>query len=144
MTYESHSTEQTKKIAADFSKTLHGGEVIALIGDLGSGKTTFVQGIAEALGSTVRVKSPTFAIMHEYPVTHTLIKKIVHLDLYRFKQSVHLEALALEDEKNDHTVIFLEWPNMVDYLPAQPTQTITFTYKTENERTIEMKEISII
>ncbi|MFA6522097.1 MAG: tRNA (adenosine(37)-N6)-threonylcarbamoyltransferase complex ATPase subunit type 1 TsaE [Patescibacteria group bacterium] len=138
MIYESHSAEQTKKIAFDFAKTLHGGEVIELLGDLGAGKTTFVQGVAQALGTTARVKSPTFTIMHEYPVNHENIKKIVHLDLYRFKESVQLEALALEDEQGSDSVIFIEWPNTVEVLPVPTTQKIQFEWVGENERKIEI------
>ena len=78
-----HSSKETKSIATDFAKKLKGGEFIALIGELGSGKTTFVQGLAEALGSTTKVKSPTFTLMNVYPTEHQKIKQIVHVDFYR-------------------------------------------------------------
>ncbi|MDP2631953.1 MAG: tRNA (adenosine(37)-N6)-threonylcarbamoyltransferase complex ATPase subunit type 1 TsaE [Candidatus Uhrbacteria bacterium] len=108
------SDDETRKLAADFALQLKGGEVVELVGDLGSGKTTFVRGVAEALGSSVRVKSPTFTIMNEYPVNHKAIKKIVHLDLYRFTDPSQLQSLGLDEYKRDDTVVFIEWPDIFD------------------------------
>ena len=66
MKYISNSPEQTEKIAYDFAKTLSGGEVITLDGDLGAGKTAFVRGLASGLGIRDIVSSPTFTIVNEY------------------------------------------------------------------------------
>ena len=68
----SSSTQQTKKIAADLAQTLRGGEVIFLDGELGSGKTTFVQGLAEALGAKTGARSSSFTIMNIYPISQTI------------------------------------------------------------------------
>ena len=114
MQYVTLSAEQTKKIAADFAATLKGGEFVSLIGDLGAGKTTFVRGLVEALGGTVRVKSPTFTVMNEYPVDFGNIKRVVHIDFYRFNDPSELEALSLDDERRSDTVIVAEWPNAID------------------------------
>lgn len=83
-----------------------------LIGELGAGKTTFVRGIAEALGATARVKSPTFTVMNEYPVISPDIRRIVHMDLYRMTNPEHLSGLALEDVRDKETVLFIEWPDI--------------------------------
>lgn len=112
MHYTSHSPEDTQKIAADFALSLKGGEFIGLIGDLGAGKTTFVRGLVQALGGTVRVKSPTFTVMNEYPVNHGAIKRVVHIDFYRFTDPEELSALSLEDEQRPDTIILAEWPNV--------------------------------
>ncbi len=103
-----HSAEETKVIAANFVKSLKGGEFIALIGDLGSGKTTFVQGMAEALRSHAKVKSPTFTLMNIYPTDHPKVKQIVHIDYYRVP-TAH-DDLALEDYRRPDTIIVAEWP----------------------------------
>ena len=58
MKFTSHNAQETQAVAAEFAATLHGGETVVLIGDLGAGKTTFVQGLAAALGVTARVKEP--------------------------------------------------------------------------------------
>src|SRR5690242_8838831 len=63
-----NSFEETQKIGFDFAKTLQGGDVICLYGDLGSGKTTFVQGLAEGLGITQKIISPTFIIVRNYVI----------------------------------------------------------------------------
>ncbi len=107
-----HSAEETQQVAKDFAATLKGGEVISLIGDLGAGKTTFTRGLVEALGGTVRVKSPTFTVMNEYPVNAGSIKRVVHIDFYRFEGAEELPALSLEDERRPDTVILAEWPNV--------------------------------
>ena len=111
MEFTSHTPEETKKIATDFAYTLKGGELIFLQGDLGAGKTTFVQGLVEAFGYTEPVRSPTFALMHTYSIEHETIKRIVHLDLYRLKDQSELRAFGLEEFLDDpSTVVLVEWP----------------------------------
>lgn len=108
----SHSPEQTKQIAADFAKTLKGGEVILLEGDLGAGKTTFVQGLVGAFSHDREVRSPTFTIVNIYPVSQDRIKQIVHADFYRLKDSSELISLAMEEYLNTQTVLVVEWPDL--------------------------------
>ncbi|MFZ2681794.1 MAG: tRNA (adenosine(37)-N6)-threonylcarbamoyltransferase complex ATPase subunit type 1 TsaE [Patescibacteria group bacterium] len=138
MTYTSKSAEDTQKIAADFAKTLKGGEFISLIGDLGAGKTTFTRGLVEALGGTVRVKSPTFTIMNEYPVDFGNIKRVVHIDFYRFSDTSELEALSLEDERRPDTVILAEWPDALFGYELKSNLLVRLYLITMNERKIEI------
>jgi len=98
------SAEETRALGTEFARTLSGGDVVLLVGELGAGKTTFVQGMARALGVTAGVRSPTFAILHRYRGTPDL----VHVDLYREHDEVALEDLALEE--GDRAVIVVEWP----------------------------------
>lgn len=132
---QSHSAEETKKIARDIAASLKGGEVIALIGDLGAGKTTFTQGLVAALGSTVKVKSPTFTVMNEYPAAFGPIQRIVHADFYRLQEAGELRALALEDERRPDTVIVVEWPNAV-VADIAPDITVTIMHAGEDVREI--------
>lgn len=133
MQYTTHSAEETKAIAAQFAATLKGGEFIVLVGDLGSGKTTFVQGLAEALGSSANVKSPTFTVMNLYPATHKTIKQIVHIDYYRVPTAS--EDLGLEDYQRPDTIIIAEWPTERD-LKNHPV-VVRFEHGTKpDERTI--------
>lgn len=132
------SEQETKKLAAKFARKLKGGELIELVGEIGSGKTTFVRGVVEALGSKVRVKSPTFTLMNEYPIDTPKIKKILHLDFYRFQDPVQLEALALGDYQKSDTVIFVEWPDIFDSPAIVGTQKIFFEFLDENQRRIEL------
>lgn len=108
----SHSTEETKQIAATFAKKLKGGEVVVLIGELGSGKTTFVGGAAEALGSTAKIKSPTFTLVNVYPTTHRKIGRVVHADFYRIaKTDRTYDDLGLSEFLTPQAVLFIEWPS---------------------------------
>ncbi len=130
------SLEETKQFAEIFAKDLKGGEVILLQGDLGSGKTTFVRFVADILGVTAKVKSPTFAVMNEYPASHKEVKRILHLDLYRFTDDSQVDALALEDELRPDTIVFIEWPDAVTSLPIGVTKTIQFKFIDESTREI--------
>jgi tRNA threonylcarbamoyladenosine biosynthesis protein TsaE len=136
-TFLTQSKEETQRIAADFAKTLRGGEVIALVGDVGAGKTTFTQGLVAALGSTSRVKSPTFAVLHEYPVVqHATITRVVHIDFYRFTSPEEVRALELDEYRNGSTVIIAEWPNIFEQDVLQATITLHFSHLHADEREI--------
>jgi tRNA threonylcarbamoyladenosine biosynthesis protein TsaE len=136
MKYTTHSAEETQKIAADFARSLQGGEFISLIGDLGAGKTTFTRGLVEALGGTVRVKSPTFTVMNEYPVDAGKIKRVVHIDFYRFTDPAELEALSLEDERRSDTIILAEWPDALPGVNWQVNVEVFFKHAGEDKREI--------
>lgn len=137
MTFLSTSPEQTKQIAADFARTLKGGEVIFLEGDLGAGKTTFVQGLVSAFSHDAEVRSPTFTLVNVYPIAHDRIKRIVHIDLYRLLNISELPALALEEYLNDQTVVLIEWPELARPLfsSAQP-QAVHFEQTDSESRRI--------
>jgi len=126
MNFTSTSPDQTKQIAADFAITLKGGEIVFLEGELGTGKTTFVQGAVKSLGYDGPVRSPTFTIVNIYPTSHETIKKIVHVDLYRIKNSSEIRALALEELVQDqNSVMFIEWPNLIEpLLKTKPRRVI--------------------
>lgn len=96
-----------RKIAA----RLTGGGTILLEGGLGTGKTTFVQGLAEGLGVKQQLTSPTFALMKIYPLTHSVIKHLVHLDLYRLTTTDSLSALDINHWQTDPSALLVvEWP----------------------------------
>lgn len=127
MMYTTHNEQETKKVAEAFAQTLHGGEIIFLNGELGSGKTTFVRGVAEALGFTDHVRSPTFTLVHRYPIKHPSIKQILHVDFYRIDDPSEIPPLALEEELGSpDTVAFIEWPERVVNV-FSPTHRIEFT-----------------
>lgn len=132
-----HSKEETQQVAADFARTLKGGEVIALLGDIGAGKTTFTQGLVGAFESTARVKSPTFAVLHEYPITgHSTIRTIVHIDFYRFTSPDEVRALELESYQRPDTVVVAEWPDLVGDRLTSVSHQITFRGLSETDREI--------
>ena len=113
------STKETKSWAKEVAQTIQGGEGIGLIGDLGAGKTTFSQGLAEGLGVTQNVNSPTYVIMKIYPIdnTNSKIKTLIHIDAYRLESAADLEAIgALEYFRRTDTVVLIEWANKITEL----------------------------
>lgn len=132
-----HSAKETQAIAAQFAAQLTGGEFITLQGDLGAGKTTFTKGLVAALGSSARVKSPTFTVMNEYVVTnHPSITRVVHCDFYRFTKASELGALELEGYRNPSTVIIAEWPDALPTVEWNPDYTVVLEHGGGDERKI--------
>ncbi|MCX6811837.1 MAG: tRNA (adenosine(37)-N6)-threonylcarbamoyltransferase complex ATPase subunit type 1 TsaE [Candidatus Berkelbacteria bacterium] len=108
-----NSSEETKGLAQDFAKKLTGGEIIALFGDLGSGKTTFVQGLARGLCVKERVTSPTFVILNLHKAKKGL--KLAHFDLYRISGPEEFEMIGASDYLGKKNIIsVIEWPEKVE------------------------------
>ncbi len=113
-----NSYAETQKLGADFVGKLNGISVLALFGDLGSGKTTFIQGLAVGLGIKNKIISPTFIIMRSYEMSHSFF---YHVDLYRIKNEIDIKELGLLELINDLQNIFaIEWPEKIKkYLPCK-------------------------
>lgn len=125
MKHITHSDQETKQVACEFAAGLRGGDIVFLTGDLGSGKTTFVRGVAEAFGFREPVRSPSFTIVNRYPVSHRDIKQILHVDFYRIDDLSEIVPLALEEEfGRPDTVAFIEWPEKIRELPWKPSYRI--------------------
>jgi tRNA threonylcarbamoyladenosine biosynthesis protein TsaE len=155
----SHSLEETKKIAGEWLAEIlvasqdsksdtdlsldssvipnRGATIIGLSGNLGSGKTTFTQFIAQELGITEFVTSPTFVIMKIYQTKHKYFKKLIHIDAYRFEKPEELEVLNLEKFVNDpQNLILIEWPEKVVQALPKGIKIIRFEVVGESERKI--------
>lgn len=114
-TYTVRSVEETWQVAAEVAKLLKPGAVIALHGDLGAGKTTFVQGVGFALGVHRPVTSPTFTITTEYD---TPAFKLVHMDLYRLTGPDDLLTIGYPEYLETGAVVAVEWPERAgDLIP---------------------------
>jgi tRNA threonylcarbamoyladenosine biosynthesis protein TsaE len=116
---QSASADETRAIAAALASLLEPGDVVVLAGELGGGKTTFVQGAARALGTTARVTSPTFTIVQEYDGA----TPIVHVDLYRLDHVQELHDIGFDElvdaPEPDRRVVFVEWGDRAaNLLPA--------------------------
>ena len=140
-TYTTNVSAETQAVAALLAQRLVGGEFIALIGDLGAGKTTFTQGLVAALGATVRVKSPTFTVMNIYDVPgHVSIRRVIHCDFYRFTKEEELGALELDAYRGSDTVIIAEWPDALPTVEWNPTYIVKIEHAGENSRSISIED----
>ena len=99
------SAEETRRIGAQLALELNPGDCLLLIGELGVGKTTFVQGLAQGLGICERVRSPTFVLMHEY---HGKVP-LYHFDAYRIKNLDELREIGFEDTVRTQGITVIEW-----------------------------------
>ncbi len=136
------STEATSELAKGIAKKLKPMSVLALYGDLGSGKTTFTRHLVDSLGSTSRVQSPTFVLMREYKNPQGEISKINHIDLYRLSSAEETRELGLEEifeEPNSITII--EWPEIIEELLPKRTIKIKLEMKSEGERLINVQNL---
>jgi tRNA threonylcarbamoyladenosine biosynthesis protein TsaE len=112
-----NSIADTHQLAKELAEQAKPGEVIALFGDLGSGKTTFVQGFCAACGVTSPVTSPTFTLMHIYRGRRW---PIYHFDFYRLQSVAEAQALGCEEYFDGDGVSLVEWPERA--LALLPTQ----------------------
>ena len=110
--YESFSYDDTQVIAKEIADTLKGGEFIAMYGDLGAGKTAFVQGLAKALGITNHVTSPTFTIVNEYEGRLPLY----HFDVYRIADPDEMYEIGYDDYIDSDGVCVVEWAELIEDL----------------------------
>ncbi len=149
----SNSFEETKQYGRKLAKTLKGGEVLCLYGDLGSGKTTFVQGLAQGLGIKKRITSPTFIIMRSYKLPFEEKQEIsinpsdlcphnfYHIDLYRIDSGCDIQGLGIEELLGDpDSITAIEWPEKIKSILAKRKIEIFFTYVDEDKRKITMIE----
>jgi len=138
------SAEETKKfgekIAADLKKNNQSGTVVALEGNLGSGKTTFSQGFALGLGVADRIISPTFILMKKYGLESG---DFYHIDLYRLEENVEKEVQNLglfEIWKDPKNIILIEWAERIERILPEGTIKIRFEVLDEFERKITIEK----
>jgi tRNA threonylcarbamoyladenosine biosynthesis protein TsaE len=133
----SESAEETWEIARFIGGKLRKGDVLALSGELGSGKTCFTGGLARGLGvdEKYQITSPTFTLINEYPARC----KLYHFDVYRLNSYSEFEDLGYEEYFCSDGVVVIEWAEkIVEILPAD-TLFISFKYLDENRRKIMIK-----
>ena len=118
------SREDTQLFGELLGRSLEEGDVIALVGDLGTGKTTLTQGIAKGMGISQPVNSPTFSLIHEYPGRIPLF----HCDPYRLNSPDDLYDLGFEEYFERGGVVIVEWANLVEDLLPEERLTITLKH----------------
>lgn len=140
--YISKSVGDTHEYSFRLAAKLLPGQVIVLFGELGSGKTTFVQGLAKALKITKRITSPTFIIMRQYQ-TPIIPGDFYHLDLYRISSSQDIATIDLESLFAENSHLFaIEWPESILSLLPPSTIYLHFAHLGGNIRSIINKSAS--
>ena len=123
------------KFGEQLAGALHRGDVLALFGDLGAGKTALVKGIARGLGITRDVTSPTFTLVHEYAEGQL---PLFHIDLYRLDNVEQALAIGIEDYLNGPGITAIEWAEKIEPLLPAHTTRIRMKSVGENTRRIEV------
>lgn len=130
----SQSAAETVEYGRQLAAHLKSGDVVALTGDLGAGKTCLVKGIAAGLGVEQAVTSPTFTLIHEYRGGRL---PLVHVDLYRLDTLAEAVSIGIEDYLDGTGVTVVEWAERIESLLPERTQRIRLSVVDENTRNIE-------
>ncbi len=136
----SESVGDTKKLAQKLARSKK--RIFALVGELGSGKTTFVQAFLRAQGVRSRITSPTFVIIKRFKIYDLRFKNAYHIDCYRLKNSKELLKLGLKEIlANKHNIVLIEWADKIkSLLPKRGVQWIYFEHsRIAKERRIIIK-----
>jgi tRNA threonylcarbamoyladenosine biosynthesis protein TsaE len=136
-TFESDSPEQTEAIAAALAGSFRGGEVVALHGDLGAGKTRFTRGLLRGVGGSERgVSSPTFVLLNVYPGGRLTV---YHLDAYRVAGADDFEAIGFSELLEQGGVVVVEWANRVNVLLPRERIDVTIEHLGDHSRRITIR-----
>lgn len=139
------TSQETFDLGFKYGQTLKGGEVLALQGNLGAGKTCFLQGLAKGMGIKDKVNSPTFNILKVYRIPGKTKAKIspqvfCHIDVYRLRDERDLISLGVEEFFSDlKTVTAIEWAEKVKKIWPKKTIVLEFKQLSETQREINIK-----
>jgi tRNA threonylcarbamoyladenosine biosynthesis protein TsaE len=137
----STGANHTLRFAAEWAAALHPGDVVAFYGNLGSGKTTFIRGLGNALQVKETVTSPTFTLINEYRGAW----RIYHMDLYRLSDGRELKELGLEEYFYSDGLCLVEWPEIVQTQLPDKHWAVRLSYDFEKlgpeERIIEILQL---
>ena len=132
---ETINPEETIRLGEDLSSYLERGDVLALVGDLASGKTTFIQGMLRGLKYTKSVTSPTFTLINEYNAMYP----VIHIDCYREENLNRWIKVGLYDYTNEENIVIIEWADKISSLLPNDHIQINFTHKGQDKRGITLK-----
>lgn len=131
------SAQETFVFARSIGEKLEEGDILALSGELGSGKTCFTGGLARGLGvsENYQITSPTFTLINEYPAKY----KLCHLDVYRLNDYSDMEDLGYEEYFAGYGVVVIEWAEKIAQIIPETAIFIDFEYIDDNKRKITLK-----
>lgn len=128
---------QTFKLAKKFAKKLKDGQIVTLVGDLGSGKTVFARGVARGLKIKNKITSPTFTIYNYYVGK----KELYHFDMYRIEDALEATNIGFEEILMNKAIKLIEWPNVIaEFLPKDIIK-VNIIKLDENKRKITIQGV---
>lgn len=133
MRWETHSAAETEAVGEQLAKTLCGGQVVALFGGMGMGKTAFVRGVARGLDLSAEVSSPTFALVHDYGGNPPL----VHFDMYRISGWDDLMTTGYYDYLDMGAILVIEWSENIEAALPEDAIRLKISAPDETTRIIE-------
>lgn len=137
ITFYSASVRETEQFARELAAKLRPNDVLALRGGMGVGKTAFVRGLADGLGDSSEVSSPTFAIVHEYRCT----PKLYHFDMYRITSIEDLYSTGFFDYLDTGAILAIEWSELIPSALPDDVITVTITAGEDDARTITVARV---
>ncbi|MCP4356567.1 MAG: tRNA (adenosine(37)-N6)-threonylcarbamoyltransferase complex ATPase subunit type 1 TsaE [Chloroflexi bacterium] len=136
--FESNSEEQTIRLGVRLGELLEAGDLICLSGDLGAGKTALARGIGRGWGSSLRVTSPTFVVVNEYPRLPDG-RILYHVDCYRLEQPGDVMTVGLDDLLDAEGAMMIEWPERIIARLPEDRLWITLNYTSETRRKMQFR-----
>jgi tRNA threonylcarbamoyladenosine biosynthesis protein TsaE len=131
------TAEATKKAGEEFARVLRPGDIVLLSGQLGTGKTTFTQGVGRGLGVEERVTSPTFTMVRQHESVNDLgITTLHHADVYRVEKIDEVVDLALGELVEESAVALVEWGDIATSVFGRDVMTVTFLLDDDEGRTL--------
>ncbi|MCR5667594.1 MAG: tRNA (adenosine(37)-N6)-threonylcarbamoyltransferase complex ATPase subunit type 1 TsaE [Lachnospiraceae bacterium] len=138
MIIETNSPEETKELGRKIGQEAKPGDVYALLGDLGVGKTIFTKGVAEGLGITEPINSPTFTIVQEYEEGRM---PFYHFDVYRIGDVEEMDEIGFDDYVYGEGMCLIEWANLIEEILPDHVKTITI--EKDLEKGFDYRRITI-
>ena len=134
--FQTKSTEETVRVGKDIGRRLLPGDVVALVGELGAGKTQLIKGLAAGVGieNSAYISSPSFTLIHEYPGKIPLY----HVDLFRLGREQEAEELGLEEYFQGRGITAIEWADKIPSLLPQELLFISIASMDKNIRSVEI------
>ena len=138
LVFQTSSTSETIRMGKRLGRLLQPGDVVALVGELGTGKTQFIKGLAEGVGvgRTTYVSSPSFTLINEYPGRIPFY----HIDLFRLESEKEADGLGLEEYVCGNGITAIEWADKIPSLLPDELLWVKIHYTGENTRTLEISE----
>ena len=128
------NVEETIELGKQFATYIEPGDIYAFIGELASGKTTFIKGVLMGLNFSGEVTSPTFTLVNEYEAKYP----IIHIDCYREEKLQRWIKLGMNDYMDDNNIVFIEWGDKIESLLPYNLIKIFFSHLSENSRQIKI------